>query len=530
MKRFPLVVFLVAIQLAADTYPRQPGIDSQHYIFRITLSDDSDEITGETTAEFRFVKDGVTEIALDLASPADGKGMTVTSVAFDGSPAKFTHESDWLVINLPFAPHAGDLHRLTIQYHGIPASGLRIGANKYGERCFFSQNWPNLARQWLPMIDHPYDKATSEFIIIAPAKYQVVANGLLQEETDLGDGRRLTHWKQSVPIASWLNAIGVAQFASRHFDRLQGIPLQTWVYHQDRDTGVIAFEDSTRRAMEFYIDHIGPYPYEKLANVEATGFTGGTEHASSIFYGEKSIGNKPATNLVAHEIAHQWFGDSVTEKDWDDVWLSEGFATYFTLLCTEHNDGLDAFVAGLKQSRESVLKLEAKNPEIAVRHNNLADMKKVLNQIIYQKGGWTLHMLRGQIGTDKFWAGIRDYYRRYRDRNASTDDFRRVMEEDSGQDLGWFFDQWLNRAGSPIIEGDWQYDPAAKKITIDLTQKQTGDAYRLPLELGIADRIEKIEMTSKHQTFEIASDKEPASVVLDPNTWTLMTAHFAKKL
>ncbi|HEV8041779.1 MAG TPA: M1 family aminopeptidase, partial [Bryobacteraceae bacterium] len=235
-----------------------------------------------------------------------------------------------------------------------------------------------------------------------------------------------------------------------------------------------------------------------------------------------------ATNLVAHEIAHQWFGDSVTEKDWDDVWLSEGFATYFTLLCTEHYEGRDAFVTGLKKSRDTVFAVEKKIPGVAVRHDNLSDMKTVLNQLVYQKGGWTLHMLRGQIGTDKFWAGIRDYYHHYRDSNASTDDLRKVMEETSGVDLHWFFDQWLNRAGSPVVEGNWRYDAAGKQIVIDLVQKQSGEAYRLPLEIGIFDRIEKIEMTRKEQKFEIASDKEPTSLALDPNTWILMDAKFGK--
>jgi aminopeptidase N len=385
------------------------------------------------------------------------------------------------------------------------------------------------------MIDHPYDKATSEFLITAPARYQVVANGRLEEETDIGDGRRLTHWKQSVPIASWLNAVGVAQFASRHFGTVQGISLQTWVYHQDRDNGIVTFEGPARQAMEFYIDHIGPFAYEKLANVEAAGLRGGTEHASAIFYGEASVTNRPATNLVAHEIAHQWFGDSVTEKDWDDVWLSEGFATYFTLLCTEHYEGRDAFVAGLKRSRDTVFATEKRNPDVAVRHNNLADMKKVLNQLVYQKGGWTLHMLRAQMGTDHFWAGIREYYHRYRDGNASTDDFRKVMEENCGTDLGWFFGQWLNRPGSPAVEGGWRYDAAAKKIRIELSQTQPGDAYRLPLEVSVQEpgvaqaRIEKIEMTRSAQAFEIAADKEPAAVVLDPNTWVLMDARFAKQ-
>lgn len=530
-----LLVGLCAVPLAGDTYPRQTGIDAIHYLFRLTLSDDTDEIEGNATVDLRFVRDGVSEVAFDLATAASGKGMTVSEVNVGGAPAKFTHQADRLRIELALPPHPGEHRLIAVRYRGIPADGLRIGKNKYGERTFFSQNWPNQARQWLPMIDHPYDKATSEFLITAPAKYQVVANGLLEEETDLGDGRRLTHWKQSVPIASWLNAVGVAQFASRHFGAVKGISLQTWVYHQDRDNGIITFEGPARQAMEFYIDHIGPFAYEKLANVEAAGLRGGTEHASAIFYGEASVTNRPATNLVAHEIAHQWFGDSVTEKDWDDVWLSEGFATYFALLSIEHYEGRDAFVAGLKRARDTVFATEKRIPEAAVRHNNLTDMKKVLNQLVYQKGGWTLHMLRAQMGTDKFWAGIREYYRRYRDGNASTDDFRKVMEENCGADLGWFFDQWLNRPGSPVLDGGWTYDPAAKKIRIELSQTQPGEVYRLPLEVSVQGsgtaqaRIEKIEMTQSRQAFEIAADKEPTGVLLDPNTCVLMDARFAKK-
>ncbi len=520
---------------AADTYPRQPGIDALNYTFRITLSDETDEIIGEAIVDVRLLDDSVKELALDLTSASNGKGMTVSEVTSNGSPVPYTHKSNRLTIAIAPAARTGERRQFTIRYRGIPATGLRIGANKYGERTFFSSNWPDKAREWLPMIDHPYDKATSEFIVTAPVKYQVVANGLLQEETDLGDGRRVTHWKQSVPIASWLDNIGVAQFAYRNFAKAEGVQLQTWVDHQDRDAGVVTFEGPSRQAIEFYADRIGPYPYEKLANVEAAGVNGGMEHASEIFYGERSVGNRPAFSLVAHETAHQWFGDSVTEKDWDDVWLSEGFATYFALLCTEHYEGRDAFVAGLKRSRDGVFTAEKRDPGVAVVHENLSDMSKVLNQIVYQKGGWTLHMLRGLMGTDKFWTGIRDYYRRYRDSNASTDDLRKVMEEDSGLDLGWFFHQWLNRPGSPVVQGGWRYNAASKRIEIQLLQTQPGDAYRLPLEIGIsADgsaqlRIEKVEMTAKQQEFEIAVDKEPVSVALDPNTWVLMDAHFVKR-
>jgi aminopeptidase N len=412
------------------------------------------------------------------------------------------------------------------------------------------------------MIDHPSDKATSEFVVTAPARFRVVANGLLQEETDLGDGRRRTHWKQSVPIASWLNAIGVEQFATHHAGTVKGVELQTWVAHQDSEAGRLYFETPARRAIEFYSEHVGPYAYEKLANVAAAGINGGTEHASAIFYGEKAVRPEPATNLVAHEVAHQWFGNAVTESDWDDVWLSEGFATYFTLLYIEHYSGRDAFVTGLKASRARAIATEKSLPGVSVIHDNLSDMRKVLNQLVYQKGGWVLHMLRGVVGTENFWAGIREYYQRYRNSNASTPDLRRVMEQASGQDLGWFFDQWLHRPTSPSFDGAWRYDATTRQVEVVITQTQTGEPYRMPIEIGIvmdgrpfdaaqgrpidvaqgrsidvaqgrpqpALRVERREMTAKESRFTIAAEREPAAVTFDPNTWLLTDqATFVKR-
>lgn len=520
-----------ASQAVADNYPRQPGIDVQHYTFRVALSDDSDEITGETTVAIKFVADGVNEVALDLTSAANGKGMSVTEVTSAGGTLRYQHQSDRLRIAIPVAPKAGEIRPFTVKYHGVAGTGLHILQNKFNERCFFSVNWPTLGRQWLPMLDHPSDKATSEFLVTAPAKYQVVANGLLQEVVELGDGRRMTHWKQSVPISSWLNNIGVAQFATRHFGTAAGVPLETWVFHQDRDNGIVTFETPTRQAIEFYSDHVGPYPYEKLADVQAAGMGGGMEHASEIFYGQASVSNKPAFGLVAHEISHQWFGDSVTEKDWDDAWLSEGFATYFALLCTEFYQGRAPFVAGLERSRTTILAAEKRTPNIAVVHDNLPEIQtgRAPVGIVYQKGGWTLHMLRGQIGTTSFWAGIREYYRRFRDSNATTADFQKVMEEASGKNLDWFFKQWLYRAGSPAVEGTWKYNSQSKKIEVELTQKQPGDAYRLPFEIAVGSSQHKVEMTTKQQKFELPAGREPSAVTLDPNTWILMDAKFGPR-
>jgi aminopeptidase N len=522
---------------AADGYQRQPGVDALHYTFRLSLRDETDEIEAEATVLLGFVDDGPGSFRLDLATPSTpgGRGMTVASVTSGGRPLEFSHQANRLEVTLPEAPKAGERRAFEVRYRGVPAEGLRIGPNRHGERTFFSNNWPDRARHWLPTIDHPYDKATSEFIVTAPSRYQVVSNGLLVEETDLGDGRRVTHWKQSVPIATWLNALGVARFTSHHAGTVRGVPLETWVHPNDRRKGLDALEGPTRRAVDFYVRQIGEFPYEKLGVVQAAGTDGGMEHASAIFVGEGTVDRGSATSLVAHEVAHQWFGDSVTEQDWDDVWLSEGFATYFAMRFIEHEEGREAFVAALRRARSRVFAAEERAPRLAVIHTNPSDTSGVLNDLVYQKGGWVLHMLRGRVGDDPFTAGVRKYYATYRDKNATTDDFRRVMEGASGQDLAWFFRQWLNRPGHPVIEGDWRYDAAAKSVVVDLAQTQPGDPYRLPLELGLwrgdspEVRTEKVEMDQRRQQFRIQTAEEPSRVALDPNGWTLMESRLGKR-
>ncbi|MEZ4455429.1 MAG: M1 family metallopeptidase [Gemmatimonadales bacterium] len=400
---------------AGDGYPRRPDLDVLAYRYELALSDSSDEIRMAATVEFRFVAGGRADLGLDLVGArTDGRGMTVDDVRDATGTLSFTHRNDRLEIALRAPGAAGQLARVVVRYHGIPAAALKIGPNRHGDRTFASDNWPDLARNWLVGIDHPYDKAMSEFVVTAPAHYQVVSNGLLVEETDLAGGLRRTHWKQSVPIATWLQTIGVARFAVEHSAPAEGIPIQAWVYPQDRDQGFADFGGPTAAALRFYNERVGPYAYEKLANIESTAAGGGMEAATAIGYTERLIGTPRAREVIVHEIAHQWFGNTVTESDWDDVWLSEGFATYFTLLFTEHDAGRDAFVAGLERSRATVLAYDSAHPGYRVVHDGLRDMKQVTSSQTYQKGAWTLHMLRGIVGTETFWRGIREYHRRFR--------------------------------------------------------------------------------------------------------------------
>lgn len=519
-----LASLLLATAAFADTYPRQAGVDAVHYVFRLTVVDTSDRIEGDATVTMRLSDEAAREVWLDLASFVDGKGMQVSAVQMGDTPLTFTHASDRLRVSLPPRPPTTRHVDVRITYAGVPAGGLRLINNIHGERTMFSENWPNRARQWLPTIDHPSDKATGEFVVTAPAHYQVVANGLLVEELDLSDDRRRTHWKQSVPIASWLYALGVARFAVHHYDRVRGVAQEEWVFPQDRDTAHRVFEAPGRKSFELFSDWVGPYPYEKLAHVQAAGLGGGTEHASAIFYGEKGVASGRAP--VVHEVAHQWWGNAVTERDWDDVWLSEGFATYFTHLYTEHVDGRDAFVRGLRADIATIIKAQAAQPEQAVLHRNLDDMRQVLNRLVYQKGSWVLHMLRGLVGTERFWRGIREYYARYRDGNASTDDLRQVMERAAGTDLTWFFDQWLRRPGMPSLTAEWRYDAAARQVTLTVAQTQPGPAFRFPLDValhraGAAPQVQRVDVSAARSTFTFAAEQEPASVALDPDTWLL---------
>jgi aminopeptidase N len=244
--------------------------------------------------------------------------------------------------------------------------------------------------------------------------------------------------------------------------------------------------------------------------------------------------NERWRNVVIHEVAHQWFGNAVTEYDWDDVWLSEGFATYFTLLFIEHAYGQGAFQAGLADSRKTVLAFHEKNPAYCIVHDNLRDMEDVTSSHTYQKGSWILHMLRGVVGTDNFWKGIRSYYSKYMNRNATTADFRREMEEASGMSLKDFFEQWLYKPGALQYSGSWQYNAKRKEITVTLDQTQSGTLFNMPVQIAVHLANQEpifniLQVRERHNELIIPADKAPVDVVLDPGHWVLMDGTWTRK-
>ncbi|MBN8824604.1 MULTISPECIES: M1 family metallopeptidase [unclassified Spirosoma] len=511
----------------------QPGVDVQNYAFSLTLSDSTNLIRGETTIRFTRADDRQT-VWFDLIggkSDTLQTGMTVRSVTLaDGKPAPFNQRNDKVFINLPAQPNQAT--ELTIRYDGTPKQGLIISRNKFGDRTFFGDNWPNNARNYLPVVDHPSDKATCSFAVNAPATYRVIANGKFMGESSLPNARKLTRWQENTPIPTKVMVIGAARFVVDEVGSINGVPVQSWLYPNDSQKGFVDYRPA-KEILQYFIDRIGPYSYEKLANVESTTIFGGMENASCIFYNEKIIvGHKDSDveALLAHEIAHQWFGNSATESDWSQLWLSEGFATYFSALYLEHAYGKDTLNAVLNQNKGQIFRFSALKPKGTIVDSTASNLMDLLNPNSYQKGGWVLHMLRHELGDDVFWKGIRAYYTAYRNRNAQSSDLQAIMEKESGKKLGQFFQQWLYQPGFPEIVWSSRYDATKKSLVIDVRQAQrTGHLFTIPLTFSLRDnrgrelsRSSKLTLSEQTQTYTIPAATKPATVVIDPDNTVLM--------
>jgi aminopeptidase N len=519
-----------------------PGIDVLHYAFRLNLNDQNDQIDGTAEVVVKFVAANRQEIHLDLASasPPDDTGMTVLEVYQNDAPTTYQHQGDELRIRLLTPARVNDVATFRIRYRGVPDDGLIISENKYGDRTFFGDNWPDRAHRWLPTKDHPSDKATCEFIIRAPEHYEVIANGVKREESDLPPEQeknlKLTHWATLHPIATKAMVFGAARFAIRYHPLTETTPLEDWVFPEDRDVGFKNFE-TTANVLKYLEQQLGDYPYEKLANVQSCTRYGGMENASNIFYNQDAIANEATIeSLIAHEVAHQWFGNAVTEKNWTDVWLSEGFSTYLAHLYLAHTYGADTLTARLRNDKERIFSFYVKSPESTVVDANETNLFKLLNANTYQKGAWFLHMLRQRIGDPAFFKTLREFYKKYRHRNASTEDFQRVAERVSGQSLATFFRTWLQQAGHPVVKGTWKYSRSGRKLTLDLRQVQpSGNFFPMELQFAIyydkgkAPETKVLTFAKMTETFTLKLDGKPTQVVLDPNQRLLMEQFFTKK-
>lgn len=509
------------------------GVDVLHYDIEIALPRGAGIIEGRTSIE--VARDGeAAEVVFDFT------GLRVDEVHLGGAPATgWTHADGLLAVPLP----GGERHTVTIAYSGTPDDGLILGETVHGEPSAFVDNWPNRTRFWMPSVDHPSDKATARFTIHAPAEWMVVANGALVGSPsatppevpgpEVGE-RRTWVYETSVAHPSYTLVVGGAEMvvdtvglaacgSAPASERADGcVAVTTWLFPESAEAGAPSF----RRAAEmvdYFTELVGEYPYEKLANVQSATRFGGMENSSAIFYSQGALAaGANIEGTVSHEIAHQWFGDSVTEAAWSHLWLSEGFATYFGALFFEQADGPEAMRASMMSAANAYLASgDTARPVIDDR----TDLFGLLNRNSYQKGGLVLHMLRRELGDADFFEGVRRYYARHRDGTALTADLQAVMEEVSGRSLGTFFEQWLRQPGYPVIEVATSASANGLRVALTQVQGDYAPRFEIPVDVqvvwdgGTVRRTVPLDGTGA----EIVIEGAPADarVVLDPDGWLL---------
>jgi aminopeptidase N len=509
--------------LAARADTIRPAHDALHYDVTLVTGDTGTHVLAEVQTTWRLHSDEPVEMELDSA-------MRVVRVLVDSKEntrlSRTMYARSATVVDVPHQKHAGDTVTTRVRYHGFIRDGLIVRKNQYGDRTIFADNWPDRAHLWLASQDEPSDKATVAFHVQAPVGLNVIANGVLGTIDTLAYGHAVWNYTLDRPIPVYSMVVGIGQFARTALPNaacsIHCVPLSVWTYPRD---SAYAVSGPFRRAgdmVDYFSRQFGPFPYSSLAHVESSTRFGGMENATAIFYDEKRYASKTLNEAtVAHETAHQWFGDAVTEADWHHLWLSEGFATYLSALWELHADGDSTFRATMREAAETVFSSPA--TERAIVDTAARDLMGLLNSNNYQKGAWVLHQLRGIMGDSAFFGGMRRYYTTFRDSTALSADFARIMSEAAGRDLDWYFRQALTQPGYPMLDVRWKHK--GKSLTLDIaqTQKPEWGTYRVPLIVLVDEQPTRIEVNGRSSRVVIEGIKhKPKRVVIDPNGWWLL--------
>ena len=522
-----VILFSTLLVSTAFGSRTERGIDTwrpTHYLVNIALNDQLSEISSASARIDITIVKPTREIDVDFGD------LTVDRVTLNGTLYTFLRRDEKLHIDFPQAASPGDSYVLEIHYHGKPKDGLVLTNDKDGHPTAVGDNWPNRVHHWIPVLDHPSAKATVTFNITARAGQEVVANGRLDHVTANGTLRTWSY-SESVPIPPYCMIIAVGQFAK--VDPAQGAItlLSYYVPMSERELAQKGFSPAAP-VLEFFTQTIARYPYEKLALIVGATRFGGMENSSAIVF-TSTLFNRPSragmsktygiplgnVDVIAHEIAHQWFGDSVTESTWSDLWLSEGFATYFAGLFVQRYESEEAFQQYMKDASAQVFKYE-KEHRTPIFDRDTENLMALLNANNYQKGAWVLHMLRSNLGDAVFFRGIRAYYEAHKNSVAGTEDLRAALEKASGKDLRAFFTRWVYDAGHPQYELKW-YWLGKKELRVVLSQFQIGNAFVDPVHITISTARGKrdvvLKPTGKLFIERIPLRDKPVQIDFDPD-------------
>ncbi len=530
-----VAAFSTFAQTTRPDFNRAQTFDAQNYTIRASFDRTNKKVIGDTTVSLKPLKADFRVVELDAVD------LIFQSVKLDSSGAdlQFKTVPGKVVVMLDKAYSPNDVIAIRFKYTATPKKGVyfrdaETGAKAVGHSSqIWSQGEAEEARYWFPSFDFPSDKATTEEYITADKDETVIGNGEFLGKEENADGKVTWHYKMPIPHSTYLVSFVIGKY-SRVEDKYNDIPLGFYVYPGKEETAKKAFGD-TKNMIKVYEDLTGvAFPYNKYDQTVVSQFQfGGMENITAttmneeIFFADFDFGKSVVTDLVSHELAHSWFGDLVTCRNWAELWLNESFATYMEAAYREKAYGRDSYIQKLETDRETFMTDDAVNKKRHGLFNQRAGNVDALfdnSSITYNKGGVVIHMLREQVGTEVFWKAINTYLNQHKFGSVESTDLRKAMENASGQDLGWFFNQWVYGVSYPKLQVTQLWEPRSKtlKLTISQTQKSSElipSAFILPIDVefktATGTTSEKLDVHNRIQTFIFKLSAKPQSIILD---------------
>ena len=528
-----------ATMLDAQRYAPSRLVDILHVRLHVTPDFEARTVEGSTEITFQPISQKVEHLTLD-AVDLDIRNIT-SNLRID-----HWHVSDRQLFIYFEEPLATDQEvTLKIEHHAEPQKGMYFRTPsmgyKEGEAHLFTQGEPREARHWFPCFDAPNEKFTSEITCLLPEGMVALSNGrLIQSGPDAETKLTSFTWLQDKPHVNYLISLVAGPFVKME-DTYKEIPMAFWTLPSEKDQAIHSFRH-TKAMMAFFEETIGvPYPWDKYDQVCVNDFVaGGMENTSLTSLTDRTLFTADTENLrssqglVAHELAHQWFGDLVTCKDWSHLWLNEGFATYYDALFEEHLHGRDAFLYQMYQNARGFIGKHSDATPMVDR--TFTDPMQQFGYRAYPKGSWILHMLRSQLGDTLYHACIQAYLERYAYQNAVTENLSAIIEEKSGRSFDRFFDQYVYHGGHPSLGLRYQWDGKHRLAKISIQQKQSISEKVLLFDVAVKLRFRcgdqtvdhEIRVDQENEDFYVSLPQAPTQVRFDPDYTLLAHVDFQK--
>ena len=526
-------------------YPPPRHFDHLHMLLEIDIPDmDEPRLTARETLTLSSIGSRRSELRLDAV------GLQVRAVERAGLPQSFTHDGSVLRIKLDPPVEADEQFQVTIDYGleyplgnglGLTWTAGNPDADALTNRVpqIHSQGEPQLNSRWFACHDFPNESATTEIVVTVDQAYQAIANGRLVYRSPNADGRVTWHWLQDKPHAYYLVSLVIGRFAEIDIggddSGRPGLPMTVFTPFGTEAHVAMTFRRTPDMIAYFEALFDEPFPWDKYHQLIVRNFAAGAMENTSATTFATSFARTPLAvteGIIAHELTHQWFGDLVTCKSWEHLWLNEGWASYGEALWAqasaepghEREAYLDTIAGFLK--RQSGINRSFVPTFPAMASNFYRDPQLVFMKPddVYSKGALVLHMLHERLGDDIFWRGVRTYLDRYQYRQVETDDFRHVLEEVSGRSLQQFFDQWVHRPGLPRLRVDADYDAGTLQVAIEQTQLIDADnpayAFSLPIRLVFADGSERmiaIDVAGRSAGGSFSMPEPPERIEVNPD-------------